>query len=116
MYAILIRAIVSAIQRISALDPKHGTRLSMENYLLLESGLRASGEQNPVLTFFIQVVEAHKDEALQVRFLRLSTDAMLERHAQRIGFASDQDHSYSMTCACILRRHWYQDAALFIVC
>lgn len=66
VYAILIRAISSAIQRIAALDSKHGTRLSMENYIEMETSLRSSADASPVLAFFIKIAEAHKEEALQV--------------------------------------------------
>ena len=66
VYAILIRAILSAIQRIAALDAKHGVRLSLENYKQFESILRGTEDHNPVLAFFIKTTEAQKEKALQV--------------------------------------------------
>ena len=66
VYAILIRAILSAIQRIAAMDAKHGTRLSMENYIQLENILREFAEASPILAFFIKTAEANKEKALQV--------------------------------------------------
>lgn len=70
VYAVLIRVILSAIHRISALDVKHGVRLSLENYKQFESILRGSEEQNPVLAFFIKTTEEQKEKALKVCSLK----------------------------------------------
>lgn len=77
VYAVLIRAILSAIHRISALDAKHGVRLSLENYKQFESILRGSEEQNPVLAFFIKTTEEQKEKALKVCSLKARAQVLV---------------------------------------
>jgi hypothetical protein len=66
VYAILTRAIFGAIDRIAASDPKHGIRLSLENYIHFESALKEPAASNAVLAFFVRRAAGNKDKALQV--------------------------------------------------
>ena len=40
-YAVVIRAMFAALERVAATDPKHGIRLRLENYSAFVEGLSA---------------------------------------------------------------------------
>jgi len=65
VYAILTRAIFGAIDRIAGSDPKHGIRLSLENYIQFEASLKPLAATNAVLAFFVGRATGNKEKALQ---------------------------------------------------
>ncbi|CAL5219240.1 g1034 [Coccomyxa viridis] len=65
-YAVVIRAMFAQLERMAGPDVKHGDRLRLENYTLLETELPALANKVPVLGFFVQAATAAKEAAMGI--------------------------------------------------
>ncbi|EIE25400.1 hypothetical protein COCSUDRAFT_46702 [Coccomyxa subellipsoidea C-169] len=65
-YAVLVRAMFTQLERTAGPDVKHGDRLRLENYSLLENELKPLASRNPVLAFFVAAAGAAKESAMLI--------------------------------------------------
>ncbi|KAK9820749.1 hypothetical protein WJX74_010160 [Apatococcus lobatus] len=65
-YAVVVRAMFAALERVAATDPKHGIRLRLENYSAFVEGLTTVGQDDPVINFFVRQAASMKAQTLSI--------------------------------------------------